>query len=122
MPVTVLEATVSVIVEDPEPGAAIEAGLKLAVVPVGRPDALKDTAELNPPETVVLMVLVPEVPCVTLTEVGDALMAKVGVLVPHVGNLKDPMRVLQLKLPVAFKYSVVYQNVQSSAGSTVMLL
>ncbi len=38
------------------------------------------------------------------------------------GNLKDAMRVLQLKVPLLFKYSVVYQKVQSSTGSTVMLL
>ena len=36
------------------------------------------------------------------------------------GNLKLAMRVLQLKLPLAFRYSVVYQNVQSSLGSTVI--
>ena len=41
---------------------------------------------------------------------------------PQPGNLKEPMRVLQLKLPVVFRYSFVYQNVQSSAGSTVIAL
>lgn len=35
-------------------------------------------------------------------------------------NLKDPMRVFQLKLPLAGMYSLVYQNVQLSAGSTFM--
>ena len=35
----------------PEPGAAIEAGLKLTVTPVGWPVALKLIAELKPPET-----------------------------------------------------------------------
>jgi hypothetical protein len=38
------------------------------------------------------------------------------------GNLNEAMRVLQLKLPVDFRYSVVYQNVQSSTGSTVIVL
>jgi hypothetical protein len=38
------------------------------------------------------------------------------------GNLKDAMRVLQLNDPLAFRYSVVYQKVQSSTGSTVMAL
>lgn len=38
------------------------------------------------------------------------------------GNLNDAMRVLQLKVPLVLRYSVVYQNVQSSVGSTAMLL
>lgn len=40
----------------------------------------------------------------------------------HEANLKVPTRVLQLNAPVFFKYSLVYQNVQSSTGSTVMPL
>ncbi len=40
----------------------------------------------------------------------------------HVENLNDAMRVLQLKVPLFIRYSVVYQNVQSSTGSTLMLL
>ena len=35
----------------PEPGAAIEAGLKLTVTPEGCPVALKLIAESKPPET-----------------------------------------------------------------------
>lgn len=38
------------------------------------------------------------------------------------GNLNDAMRVLQLNVPLAFRYSVVYQKVQSSTGSTVIAL
>ena len=41
---------------------------------------------------------------------------------PQLGNLKLEMRVFQLKDPVVFMYSCVYQNVQSSTGSTVMAL
>ena len=37
------------------------------------------------------------------------------------GNLNEPIRVRQLKLPFTDRYSVVYQNVQSSLGSTAML-
>ena len=36
---------------------------------------------------------------------------------PHVLNLNEPTRVCQLNVPSAGMYSVVYQNVQSSAGS-----
>ena len=39
----------------------------------------------------------------------------------QLGNSNDPMRVRQLKLPFADRYSVVYQNVQLSEGSTAML-
>jgi hypothetical protein len=35
-------------------------------------------------------------------------------------NLNDAIRVLQLNVPFAFRYSDVYQNVQSSTGSTVI--
>ena len=72
--------TVIVIVDDPEPGAAMEAGLKLAEAPEGRPEAINEIAELNPPETVVLMVLWPEDPCAIVIAVGAAEMPKLGVL------------------------------------------
>jgi hypothetical protein len=51
-----------VIVELPAPGAAIVAGAKLTVVPAGAPVALSPTAALNPPETVVVTVTVPDAP------------------------------------------------------------
>lgn len=68
-------------VELPEPGAAIDVGLNAAVTPVGSPVAERDTAELNPPETVVEIVLVPELPAATERLVGEALIAKSGVAV-----------------------------------------
>jgi len=39
----------------------------------------------------------------------------------HVAILNDPRRVLQLNVPLDFKYSVVYQKVQSSTGSIARL-
>jgi len=36
--------------------------------------------------------------------------------------LNDAILVLQLKVPLDFRYSVVYQNVQSSTGSTDIAL
>jgi hypothetical protein len=54
--------TVIVIVEDPEPGAAIDVGLKAAVAPVGSPEADSETAELNTPDMVVEIVEVPLLP------------------------------------------------------------
>jgi antitoxin (DNA-binding transcriptional repressor) of toxin-antitoxin stability system len=46
-----LPATLRLKSEVPEPGAAIEAGVKLEVTPDGTPVAESATAELNPPET-----------------------------------------------------------------------
>jgi hypothetical protein len=43
-------------------------------------------------------------------------------LPPQDANLKDPMRVFQLNEPFVVRYSFVYQKVQSSAGSTLILL
>jgi len=48
-----------VIVELPEPGAAIVCGLKLTVVPDGTPEADKLMALLKPPLMVVVIVDVP---------------------------------------------------------------
>ena len=54
-----LAPTVMVMVELPEPGAGIEAGLKLTVVPDGIPEADRLIAPLKPPLIVVVMVDVP---------------------------------------------------------------
>ena len=43
-------------------------------------------------------------------------------MTPQPGNLNELMWVLQFQVPSDFRYSFVYQNVQSSVGSTVMLL
>ena len=43
-------------------------------------------------------------------------------LLPQDVNLKDPIRVFQLNEPLVVRYSFVYQKVQSSAGSTLILL
>lgn len=45
VPVAVVEATVTVTVELPEPGAAMDVGLKPTVTPVGWPLALRAMAE-----------------------------------------------------------------------------
>ena len=49
-------------VEEPDPGAEIEAGLNPTLAPLGRPEAPREMAPLNPPETVVLIVDDPELP------------------------------------------------------------
>ena len=70
--------TVSVRVEDPEPGAAIDAGPNEAVAPAGSPDALRPIAELKPPETAVVILLVPLNPRATDNDVGEAAMVNAG--------------------------------------------
>jgi hypothetical protein len=70
---------VKVTVELPAP--VIEAGLKVAVTPLGRPLAATAMAELNPPVTVVVNVAVPFAPLATVTVAGEALTAKAGAAV-----------------------------------------
>jgi hypothetical protein len=72
-------ATVKVAVEVPEPGAAIEDGLKATVTPVGWPLADRAMALLKPPETAVVIVEVPALPCRTVTAAGEAEIVKFGV-------------------------------------------
>ena len=87
VPVTVIvyvfgvtdDATAMVIVEDPEPGAAIEMGLKVTVTPDGWPEADRAMAELNPPVALVVIVEIPELPCATEIEAGEAERLKLGV-------------------------------------------
>src|SRR5436309_15623809 len=79
VPTVAVEETVKVSVELPEPGAAIEAGLKEAVTPAGRPEADSEMALLKPPETAVVIVALPEAPCAMDSEVGAAAIVKSGV-------------------------------------------
>jgi hypothetical protein len=67
-----------VIVDVPEPGALMDVGLKLTVTPVGWPLADKLIVLLKPPETAVVIVDVPLLPCATETEVGEAEIVKAG--------------------------------------------
>ena len=124
-PVVAVEEAVSVSVDVALPFAGGVTGLveNAAVTPLGKPEALSVVAELKPFRLVMVMVLVPFEPCVMVMELGEAAIEKSGVAVPpQLGNLKLAMRVFQLNVPVVFMYSCVYQNVQSSTGSTVMAL
>lgn len=49
-----------------------------AVTPAGKPEADRVTLPVNPPEGVMVMVLLPLLPCVTLSEVGEADSEKFG--------------------------------------------
>ena len=74
-----LEPTLIVIIELPEPGAAIGFGAKLTVVPLGAPEVDSVIELLKPPEIVLVMVDVPCVPCTTLNDDGDADRVKFAV-------------------------------------------
>jgi hypothetical protein len=78
-PVRAVRPTFTVIVDVPDPGAAIELGLKLTLFALPCPDADKVIAELKPPETDVATVTVPELDRATVIDLGDALRVKAGV-------------------------------------------
>ena len=98
VPVAVVEATVTIIVEVPAP--VIEVGLKPTVTPVGWPLADREMAELKPPVTVLVMVELPELPCATVSEAGEAERLKPGVEEPPASALIRPAP-LGLPQPVA---------------------
>jgi hypothetical protein len=100
----------------------IDAGLNAAVAPAGKPLAERVTVCELPVVNAVEMVLVPDPPGTTEILVGLAEIEKSFVVELQPGNLKEPIRVLQLNAPFAGMYSVVYQKVQSSEGSTVIAL
>ena len=69
------KTTFIVIVDCPEPELML-VGLKVTVTPDGTPDADKEIVELNPPVGVAVIVVVPDLPQATDTDVGDALRLK----------------------------------------------
>lgn len=63
------------------PAPVTDAGLKLAVTPLGAPVAENETADLKPPTTAVETVTWPEPPCTTLTVADEAVREKPGAMV-----------------------------------------
>ena len=78
VPAGVVDPTVMVIPELPEPGAGMVCGLKVTLVPEGTPEAERAIALLKPPLTVVVIVDAPWNPWEIVTEAGDADIVKVG--------------------------------------------
>jgi hypothetical protein len=99
VPVAAVLLAVNVRVELPLPGAAIELGLKLAVTPAGKPDTESETTALNPPLTVVEIVLLPEPPCATDKLLGEALRVKSGVAAAVI--VRETVVLLVMPPPVA---------------------
>ena len=82
------------------------AGLKEAVTPLGRPEADKLTLPLKPFCGVMVTVLVPLVPCGTVTMPGDASSRKLGAL-EELGQLFTRLVALTVPMPVAKSHPVV---------------
>ena len=81
--------------------AVVGFGLNAAVTPLGSPDAAKVTLPVKPPSGVTVMVLVPLVPCVMVTVLGDALRLNVGPVEQPL-KMNEEMLVYQSKVPVSF--------------------
>jgi hypothetical protein len=97
-------------------------GEKPPDAPAGNALADSETAPGPPVGATVIVYEVPP-PAVTVCDDGDAEIVKSGVgAAPQFGNVKDVIQVLQFQVPFVFRYSLVYQNVQSSTGSTVIAL
>ena len=90
-------------VDDPEPGAGMVLGLKLTVTRLGWPLADKAMDELKPPEMAVVIVEWPEFPGLIVSEVGAALMVKLGLV------------------PVTVRETVVVSTVLPEVPFTVMV-
>ena len=75
-PVLARVPTLTVIIDVPEPGAAMGFVLKVTVWLLPSPEADKVTAESKPLNAAVVIVDVPDEPRTTVIAVGDALMLK----------------------------------------------
>jgi hypothetical protein len=120
VPVAAEGEALKVSVEDAPPPAGGVTGLalKLAVTPLGRPEALSVTAALKALRLATETVVPPAAPWAMLTAPGEADTAKSGGggAPPQESNLKEAIRVAQED---DGEYMVVSQKVQSSAGSTL---
>ena len=81
---------------------------KVAVTPLGKPDAASVTLPENPPTSVTEIVLVPLLPCVMVKLLGESDSVKLGVadpanrlMMPVVFGLPQPV---QISKPVAAEY------------------
>ena len=72
VPVAALDVVLTFIVEVPEPGAAIDVGVKVMVSRLSCPDAERVMGELKLPEATVVIVTLPELPFTIYSDVGEA--------------------------------------------------
>jgi hypothetical protein len=102
VPTVAVGDAVSVSVDVALPFAGGVTGLveNVAVTPLGSPLTLKVVAESKPPVLVTVIVLVPLLPCVTITEAGDALTLKLG------DGPEEPASALSSPLPLGLPQPV----------------
>ena len=100
-------------VEEPEPVTV--AGLKLAVAPAGSPLVLNDTVPLKLLIGVTVMVSLPQLPAVTVSEEDDSESEKsvtIKVIVAECVRLPLVPVMVRVKLPVGVVLLVVTLNVE----------
>ena len=86
-------------VEVPEPGAAIELGLKVTLFAPPCPEADKEIDELKPPEPAVVIVAGPELDRATVMVDGEALTVKFG-FVPVTVSVTVVVSIVLPEVPV----------------------
>jgi hypothetical protein len=94
---------------------------KLAVTPLGRPEADKVTLPVNPPEGVSVMVLVPLVPCFTVRLEGEAESEKLGVAVAFTVSETEVVCVSDPLMPVMVTVDVPVVAVELAVNVTTLV-
>jgi len=113
---------VTVTVTAPAAWAGVVAVIEVALTTTTLVAALPPIVTVAPAAKPVPLI-VTAVPPAAGPEVGAMLLTVGAAARPkQLGNENEAIRVLQLKVPLDFRYSFVYQNVQSSTGSTVIAL
>jgi hypothetical protein len=98
------------------------AGLKLAVTPLGRPEAERVTEPLKPLTGVTVMVLVPLAPRLMLTLAGDAESEKSGTATAFTVRLMVVLRVKAPDVPVIVTVAVPVVAVPLAVNVTVLVV
>jgi len=109
-----------VILDVPEPGAAMETGLNLTVTPVGWPVADKAMAEAKPPETLVVMTASPLESRGKDPEVGETERVKPPAVVGAV-TVSDTVAVFVIPPPVPITAIVYVPAAVVGATAIVMI-
>jgi len=94
---------------------------KLAVTPLGRPEADKVTLPVNPPEAVSVMVLLPLVPCFTVRLEGEAESEKLGVAVAFTVSETEVVCVSVPLMPVMVTLDVPVVAVELAVKVTTLV-
>jgi hypothetical protein len=94
---------------------------KLAVTPLGRPEADNVTLPVNPPDAVSVMVLLPLVPCFTVRLEGEAESEKLGVAVAFTVSDTEVVCVSVPLMPVIVTFDVPVVAVELAVKVTTLV-